>query len=92
MQVTTSSSGTGVYHSSGPLSFDLVAGKYYYIAVHIEGSHTASYTSQGVTIQPVSFGQALGQSRITSGIPVSIASFSTSGTSAYPHRLTTAKP
>jgi hypothetical protein len=53
---TTSSSGMGTFFSSGAISVPLVAGKYYYIGVIVQGSFTRYYLNAS-TMPFVSFGQ-----------------------------------
>lgn len=93
LQVAVGTSGMNQYHSSGPLDFQLLAGKYYYIGVYMGGTavHAADDTSSSV----LSFGTLLGQSRIydvNAPIPLTIDGFEIDYDLGYRHRLTTTKP
>ena len=57
-EVTTSSSGAGAFHSSGPIDVTLQAGKFYYLGVAVQGTFTRYYANAG-TSPFVSFGQLI---------------------------------
>jgi hypothetical protein len=90
-EVTTSSSGTGVFHGSGPMNVQLKAGKFYIIGAIVQGAHTSFYAADGVS-PFVSFGQAVSQLQVSASTPP--ASYNV-GTDYYLYRLyqrlTTAK-
>jgi hypothetical protein len=91
-EVTTSSSGTAVFASSGAISVSLEQGKYYFIGALVAGAHTAFYTQLAAI--PVSFGQATSGSTISATTaPATVTHAAVGGTPYfYDQRLTTTKP
>jgi hypothetical protein len=57
-ELTTSNTGSAVFHSSGAIDVALEAGKTYWIGVYVQGTHTRFY--QSTSAQPfVSFGRVM---------------------------------
>jgi hypothetical protein len=88
-EVTTSDNGTGAFLSSGALSVPLVAGKYYFIGVVVQGSFTRYYLNSAS--QPfVSFGQLMTSYQVSGGSPPVSPYISTSAY-RYNQRISTSK-
>jgi hypothetical protein len=87
-EVTTSSSGAGAFHSSGPISVMLQAGKFYYLGVAVQGAFTRYYASSA-TYPFVSFGQLWNAYQLSVTTPPATYSFLTSNV-RYNQRISTA--
>jgi hypothetical protein len=88
-EVTTSDSGTGAFLSSGAVSVPLVAGKYYFLGVVVQGSFTRYYQSSSA--QPfVSFGQVMNSYQLSASTAPAEPYLST-GSARYNQRISTAK-
>jgi hypothetical protein len=87
---TNSASGMGAFISSGAINVPLVAGKYYFIGVVVQGSFTTYY--QNSTATPfVSFGQLSNSYQVyTSTAPASV--YLSSSSMRFNQRLSTALP
>lgn len=87
-ELTTSSSGEGVFHSSGAIDVALQAGKFYYLGVIVQGSFTRFYSSSA-ELPFVSFGQLWNSYQVSTASPPATYPFSTSNY-RYHQRLSTA--
>jgi hypothetical protein len=88
-ETTTSSSGNPAFHSSGAIDVTLEAGKFYFIAVSIAGTHTAYFRTNDAP-KLVSFGRALsGYAATLSGSLPATLSITSNDSSSYYLRLTT---
>ncbi len=88
-EVTTSDSGMGVFLSSGALDVPLVAGKYYFLGVVVQGSFTRYYAS--ASTQPfVSFGQLVNSYVLSASSPP-VNPYLSTGTGRFDQRISTSK-
>lgn len=88
-EVTTSSSGAGAFHSSGPIDVTLQAGKFYYLGVLVQGAFTRFYLNSAVSQPFVSFGQLLTSYQASLTTPPATYYFQTANF-RYNQRISTA--
>lgn len=89
-EATTSDSGTGSFLSSGALNVPLVAGKYYFLGVVVQGSFTRYYQS-AAPVPFVSFGQLLNSYQVSATTPPVSPYISSTSAIRYNQRISTSK-
>jgi hypothetical protein len=89
-EVTTSDSGMGAFLSSGALSVPLVAGKYYFLGVVVQGSFTRYYLNSAASLPFVSFGRLVNSYQISGASPP-VNPYMDTSAARYNQRISTAK-